>query len=132
MFSFRSFCVFAVTAVGLVAASAGTASAQYPNPIVAQQITTSAAYNPWTDHWSIDTTRSSVRSSYYDPYRGYVDPGSVQSVNRYVPDGRGGLALEQGTTWTSGGVPHGELSRTGYRSAPGVSLRETEQMSYDR
>ena len=36
MFCFRSSLVLAVAAVGLVAASAGTASAQYPNPVVAQ------------------------------------------------------------------------------------------------
>lgn len=132
MFRFRSFFVFAVAAVGLVAASTGTASAQYPNPIVEQRITTTAAYNPWTDHWSIDTSRTSVRSSYYDPARGYVDAGSLQYVNRYVPDGRGGLAVEQGYTWASGGVPHGNLSRTSYKTLPGVSLRETEAVSYDR
>lgn len=99
-----------------------------PNPVVAgtPQYYTGTYYYPYHGHYAETTYGEQVHASAYDPYRGYADPGSVQYVNRYVPDGNGGYVYERGWTWTSNGVPHSDTYETyGTPTSPWSSRHDT-------
>lgn len=99
-----------------------------PNPVVAGtgQVWTGSVYNPYTGQSLNTTYGEQVHASAYDPNRGYVDPGSMRQVNRYVPDGRGGFILQQGQAWTSNGVSHSDLYQTHtYQTSPWSYQQDT-------
>ena len=60
----------------------------------------------------VATNREQVYASAYDPNRGYVDPGSMQYVDGWRSDGRGGTYRQSGYAWTSNGVPHEDMNAT--------------------
>jgi hypothetical protein len=58
----------------------------------------------------VETNRDRVHASAFDDDRDLVDPGSAHRVDEWVPNGHGGWARRQGYTWTSNGVPHGDVN----------------------
>lgn len=127
-------------ALGIVtlAAALGSdpAQAQYPNPIVAGSRFESSDYDPFSDHWTIDRRTDLTRRSFFDPDRSDVDPGSFEYVDRYYRDRFGRLVHEHGTKWTSGGRPHGNVTRDyvthspGGRFRPGVTVNDSTTIHY--
>ncbi|MFH5804999.1 hypothetical protein [Alienimonas sp. DA493] len=90
------------------------------NPIVDQDGFTDVEYDPFSNVIDVNRQRISKRLSAYDPHRGYVDPGSLRHVDRWIQV-NGQWVREHGTTWTSHGVPHGNLTRdrSTFRPFPG-------------
>jgi hypothetical protein len=101
------------------------------NPIVEQWEDGSASYDPFADHWNIQRNTVSVRASYYDPYRGFPDPGSRRYVDRTVYDAFGQPVREYGWEWTSNGVPHGNLTRERVTQLPGATINSSQGIAYD-
>src|SRR5688572_23064004 len=86
--------------VGAVFALAGVRSANaqgFGNPVVIDtgRHVTGVDYDPWNDQVTVSRHRDLVRASAWDPARGYVDPGSLHYVDRYVRDQYGRLYREQ-------------------------------------
>ncbi|NNJ25519.1 hypothetical protein [Alienimonas chondri] len=80
------------------------------NPIVNQNGFVDTEYDPFTDVLDVNRQTLSTRLSAYDPNRDHVDPGSLRRVDRWIRV-NGRLVREHGMTWTSYGVPHGNLTR---------------------
>jgi hypothetical protein len=83
-----------------------------PNPVVQDsgRYVTGVYQGPLGFRQHVETNREKIHASAFDEDRDYVDPGSVQRVDHRVPDGRGGYVNYRGYTWTSNGVPHGDLN----------------------
>ena len=99
--------------VGVATPSLGHHSHYRPpgyNPIVDRDGFTDVEYDPFSNVIDVNRQRVSKRLSAYDPNRGYVDPGSLRHVDRWIRV-NGQWVREHGTTWTSHGVPHGNLTR---------------------
>jgi len=131
--------VAALVIGALVVLACGTAEAQwppFPNPVVIDTGHQYAGtyYDPFSGRWVVQTSRTSVRASTFDPNRGWVDPGSLRYVNEIQYDANGVAWRVQGYRWTSNGVPHGDLRRirihsTGY---PGVDHQVNERVLFSR
>jgi len=82
--------------VSLTAFFSKPAAAQWWNPTVIDtgSHVSGSYYDPFSGRWVVRTDRTKVRASYYDPARGYVDPGSLRYVNRIDVD-------EYGRRWQS-------------------------------
>jgi len=119
----------ALLAAGLTGLLTVTAQAQYPNPVVdaSGRYVTGQTYDPWTNNVTVHTNQDIYRQSYFDPNRNNADPGSVQYVNRWVQDQNGNWVREHGWTWTTNGVPHGNLTRS---SPPQQVVPSTTYPSY--
>ena len=100
---------FAALLITLAASSAQ--AQQFGNPIVGGSDHHHISYDPFSDTTYVDNTRHRIRESYYDYDRNIADPGSRQYVDRYYKDQHGRTVHEYGWTWTSGGKPHGDLTR---------------------
>ena len=93
---------------------------------------TGAYVDPFTGRVVIRTDRNRVRESFLDPNRNHVDPGSMQYVNRIELDASGISWRVRGWSWTSFGVPHGNLQRTRVQATgmPGVDHQENDRVLY--
>lgn len=141
----------ALAPLGLLPLLAAEAQAQYPNPIVdaTGRYVTGQTYDPWNNNVTVHTNQDLYRQSYFDPNRNYADPGSRRYVNRWVQDQSGNWVQEYGWTWTTNGVPHGDLTRssppqqvipstptypgsvtTPYWPSPGVSIQGNTGMHF--
>lgn len=140
----------ALAAVGLLPLLTSSAQAQYPNPVVGAtgRYVTGQTYDPWNNNVTVHTNQDVYRQSYFDPARNYADPGSRQYVDRWVQDQSGNWVREHGWTWTTNGVPHGDLTRssqpqqvipstpypggtvTPYWPQPGVSVQGSTSVHY--
>ena len=94
-----------------------------PNPVVGRDGFVDTEYDPFSNITDVNRQTITTRQSALDPNRGYVDPGSLRQVDRWIRV-NGKLVREHGTTWTSHGVPHGNLTRdsstfTPYPGVPG-------------
>lgn len=90
-------------------------------------------YDPFTGRIVVQTNRTRVRESVLDPHRGHVDPGSRRYVDEIRVDASGQRWHVRGWTWTSHGVPHGDLRRTRVRSTPwGVDHEENDRVLYSQ
>lgn len=105
-----------------------------PNPVVVDtgRRYQGAEYDPWRDQYTVRTHRDIVRASAYDDCRDHVDPGSRRYVRRYARDERGRLVIEQGWTWTSHGVPHGDLTKTRVSNHGGTHRHDNTHMIYSQ
>lgn len=106
--------VLGVLTVAVTLAATSSVHGQQPfNPVVTDsgRYVTGSGYDPFSNNYVVDTHREMSRASAYDPNRGVVDPGSYRYVNRWVRDETGAMVQEYGYTWTSYGVPHGNLKR---------------------
>ncbi|MCO6455936.1 MAG: hypothetical protein J5I93_11615 [Pirellulaceae bacterium] len=115
--TFRTTLLLAAALTLLVTGLRSTALAQ--NPVIDEWRSGSAHYDPFGDHLTIERDRVRVRESALDPHRGHIDFGSKRYVDRYFRDRFGDVIHEYGWTWTSHGVPHGQLTRERVRSYPG-------------
>lgn len=140
----------ALAAIGLLPLLTCSVQAQYPNPVVdaTGRYVTGQTYDPWTDNLTVHTHQDVYRQSHFDPARNYADPGSRKYVDRWVQDQSGNWVREYGWTWTTNGVPHGDLTRsspsqqvipsttypgatvTPYWPSPGVSHQGSTGMHY--
>ncbi|MEO6808789.1 MAG: hypothetical protein ABI353_06725 [Isosphaeraceae bacterium] len=109
----RAILVLGVLAAVATLAVTPTVHAQPPNPIVGDtgRYVTTNQYDPFSNNYVTGTNRDMTRASAYDPNRNVIDPGTYQYVNRWVTDEYGRRVQEYGYTWTSYGVPHGNLKR---------------------
>ncbi len=99
-------------AVLAATALAGTnAQAQFGNPIVDRDHSSSYRYDPFSDTHFVDNHRRTIRESAFDLDRGHIDDGSYRYVDRIVFDEFGRRVREYGYVWTSYGKPHGRLTR---------------------
>jgi hypothetical protein len=74
-------------------------------------------YDPFNNVLDVNRQSLKTRLSALDPNRGHVDPGSLRQVDRWIRvDGK--WVREHGTTWTSHGVPHGNLTRDSSQFTP--------------
>ncbi|QDT15845.1 hypothetical protein [Alienimonas californiensis] len=80
------------------------------NPIVDQDGFVDTEYDPFSNVIDVNRQTLSTRLSAYDPHRDHVDPGSLRRVDRWLRI-NGQWIREHGMTWTSHGVPHGNLTR---------------------
>jgi hypothetical protein len=104
------------------------------NPVIynSGRYATSHSYNPYSDHYHVNTHRTRVHASAMDPYRGYADPGSRVYVDRYVSNGSGGHVRERGWHWTSNGVRHQDTTRNHvYATSPWSSRNDTTRIIKD-
>jgi hypothetical protein len=120
-------------AFGLVGLNRADAQG-FGNPVVIDsgRHVTGVEYDPWNDQVTVHRHRDLVRASAWDPARGYVDPGSLHYVDRYVRDEYGRLFREQGYKWTSYGVPHGDLTKTIVHGVPGIGFSDSTRVLYSR
>jgi hypothetical protein len=104
----------------------------FGNPVVIDtgRHVTGVEYDPWNDQLTVHRHRDLLRASAWDPARGYVDPGSLHYVDRYVRDQYGRLYREQGYKWTSYGVPHGDLTKTVVHGMPGIGFNDSTRVQY--
>ena len=104
----------------------------FGNPVVIDtgRNVTGVEYDPWNDQVTVHRHRDLVRASAWDPARGYVDPGSLHYVDRYVRDQYGRLYREQGYKWTSYGVPHGDLTKTIVHCVLGIGSKDSTRVQY--
>lgn len=110
----RAIPVLGILTVASALAATHSASGQPPyNPVDGDtgRYVTGSGYDPFSNNYVVGTNREMARASAYDPNRGVVDPGSYRYVNRWVRDETGAMVQEYGYTWTSYGVPHGNLKR---------------------
>ena len=134
----KRMCLTAVlAAMGLTVVMTADAKAQwFPNPVIGNtgQYVSGSSYNPWNNRWTVRTDQHVTRASAMDPWRGYADPGSRQYVNRVVRNASGNLVREHGWTWTTGGQPHGSLTRSGYQRNPwgNVDTQSNTTVHYSR
>jgi hypothetical protein len=113
-------------------------AAAWPWPIVNPEIYNSgdnisgAYFDPFTGRIVVRTDRTRVRESFLDPNRTNVDPGSMQFVDRVEVDANGVSWRVRGWSWTSFGVPHGNLQRTRVHATgiPGVDREENDRVLY--
>jgi hypothetical protein len=115
-----------------VAQGFGIVSPVGGNPVVLDsgRHVTGVDYDPWNDQLTIQRHRDLVRASAFDPARGYVDPGSLHYVDRYLRDAYGRLYRERGYKWTSYGVPHGDLTKTIVHGGPGIRVEDSSRVLY--
>jgi hypothetical protein len=109
----RSILFSAVAAITVACSNSQAEAQNWFNPEIynSGRRVTGASYDPFTGQIIVRTDRTKVRESYLDPNRNNMDPGSFRNVNRYETDMNGVRWHVTGTQWTSGGVPHGNLSR---------------------
>ncbi len=134
--------LFKTVVFGIVLTAMATMStkeaAAWPWPWVNPEIynsghNVSGAYvDPFTGRVVIRTDRTRVRESFLDPNRTNVDPGSRHYVDRVELDANGVAWRVRGWSWTSFGVPHGDLQRTRVHSTgiPGVDREENDRVLY--
>lgn len=129
--------LWAVVATGTANAEDGTKGRwcpRYRNPVVynSGRYVTGHQYNPWTEQYRVQTHRTRVHASAFDPYRGYADRGSTYYVDRYVADGSGQYVRERGWHWTSYGIPHQDTMRDYvYRTSPRSSRHDSTRIIKD-
>ena len=105
-----------------------------PNPVVGRDGFVDTEYDPFSNITDVNRQTITTRQSALDPNRGYIDPGSLRRVDRWI-NVNGKQVREHGTTWTSHGVPHGNLTRdsstfTPYPGGPGQGgVRENDSNS---
>ena len=126
--------VFAMMAVSTVNAEDKGWGRRSRNPVIynSGRYATSYSYNPYADHFHVNTHRTRVHASAMDPYRGYADAGSRHYVDRYVSDGTGGYVRERGWHWTSNGIRHQDTTRNHvYATSPWSSRTDTTRIIKD-
>ena len=101
-----------------------------PNPVVGRDGFVDTEYDPFSNITDVNRQTITTRQSALDPNRGYVDPGSLRRVDRWI-NVNGKQVREHGTTWTSYGVPHGNLTRDSstFTPYPGGGVRENDSNS---
>jgi hypothetical protein len=129
----------ALATLGMVISSSQASAQYYPGYTDPNQV----SYPVWqsgvrlnghtwdarTGWVSTHTGGTTVYDSYYNPYRGWAQPGRIRYVNGWQRDASGAPVHVQGWQWSSvNGQEHGNLSRT--RVSPWGSHRE--QVHYRR
>ena len=91
-----------------------------------------AYYDPFSGQVVVRSDRTRVRESYFDSARDRVDPGSRHYVDRIETDFSGVRWRVRGWSWTSFGVPHGNLTRTRLEGTgvPGVAHERNTTVMY--
>jgi hypothetical protein len=132
MLTWKKTLTLAVTT--LVSLAAATSGAMAQNPVIfdSGNKVQGIDYDPWTNQTRIRIDQTRIRDSALNPSRGKVDRGSMQYVKKPLFNSVGQhIGYEEGWTWTSNGVPHGDLKRTTVSDlGGGLSVQKDDRMIY--